>query len=121
MTFKIEYSDEHFRLILVSVSGEEDYLEAVPYASVSSVVGPDGVVYGCYLSGSENELDILSNHPTNIEMVSQTIKVYDLTDWPTLKPVAGTVTLVETEFEDVEGEGDEDEEEGDTIDVVPIA
>jgi hypothetical protein len=64
------------------------------------------------LSGSERELDDLSSHPTNVEMVSQSIKVYDLTSWPNLKPVPGTVTLVETTF-------DIEEEDQDVIDVDP--
>lgn len=117
MSFKIEFSDAHFRLIVVSPSGEEDYLEAVPYCSVSSVVGPDGAVYGCYLNGSERELDELSTHPNDIERISQSIKVYDLTGWPSLKPVAGSVTLIETDFEDVEGD---EEEESEILDVEPI-
>lgn len=108
MNFKIEFSDVHFRLIIVSPNGEEDYLEPLPYCSVSSVVGPDGIVYGAYLTGSERELDDLSSHLTNLEMVSQSIKVYDLTAWPTLIPVAGTVTLIETEFDN---ELEEDDEE----------
>lgn len=121
MTFKIEFSDVHFRLIVVSPSGEEDYLEAVLYCSVSSVCGPGGIVYGAYLTGSEPELDQLSSHPTNTELRSQFVKVYDLASWPTLKPVEGTVTLIETVFEDVEDEDEGDgEPEGDTIDVQPV-
>ena len=118
MTFKIEFSDAHFRLIVVSPSGEEEFLEAVLYCSVSSVCAPGGIVYGAYLTGNEPELDQLSNHPTNTEMPSQFIKVYDLTAWPNLKPVDGRVTIVDTVFEDVEGE-EEDETEGETIDVEP--
>lgn len=118
MQFKIEFSDEHFRLIIVSASGQEDFLDALPYCSVSSVVGDDGVVYGCYLSGSERELDELSSHPTNVELVSQTVKVYNLTAWPTLRPVSGSVTLIETEFDDVE-DADPAYPEDQVIDVEP--
>ncbi len=123
MNFKIEFSDTDFRLIVVNPSGLEDYLEIVPYCSVSSVVGEDGKVYGAYLTGSEPELDALTNHPTDTEMLSVTIKVYELSAWPTLRPMNGSVTLLETEFEgdedeeDGEGEGDE---EGEVIEVKPI-
>ena len=119
MTFKIEFSDAHFRLIVVSPSGDEEFLEAVLYCSVSSVCGPGGIVYGAYLTGSEPELDQLASNDNLTEMRSQFIKVYDLTAWPNVKPVDATVTLVDTEFTDVEGE-DQDEPEGETIDVEPI-
>jgi hypothetical protein len=116
MTFKIEFSDVHFRLIVVSPLGEEEFLEAVLYCSVSSVCAPDGVVYGAYLTGAEPELDQLSSNEQMTEMRSQYIKVYDLTAWPNLKPVDGTVTLIDTDFTDVE----DAESDGEVIDVEPI-
>ena len=122
MTFKIEFSDTQFRLIVISASGEDDYLDPVLYCSVSSVVGADGIVYGAYLTGNEPELDQLTSHPTNTTMRSQFIKVYDLTAWPTLKPVDGSVTIEEIDFDNEEPEeGDEDEsEDGEVIDVQPV-
>ena len=122
MNFKIEFSDTDFRLIVVNPSGFEDYLEIVPYCSVSSVVGQDGKVYGAYLTGSEPELDTLTNHPTDTEMPSVNIKVYELSAWPTLRPMDGSVTILETEFEDDEDDTeDEDEAEGaDIIEVKPV-
>ena len=118
MNFKIEFSDEHFRLILITPEGVEEFLEAVLFCSVSSVVGPDGVVYGAYLTGSERDLDQLNQHPSMVSMVSQSIKVYDLTAWPALKPVPGIVTLEEADF--VEEEAEEDDDEGEVIEVQPV-
>lgn len=115
MTFKIEFSDTQFRLVIVT-GGEEDFPEAVLYCSVSSVVGSDGKVYGAYLNGSEPDLDKLASHPDDVEMVTTSIKVYELTQWPTLRPIDAPVTLVDTEFE-----GEEDDEDEDVVDVVPIA
>jgi hypothetical protein len=111
MKFIIEFDDERFRLTVIEANGEESYEEAVPFCSVSAVVALDGKVYGAYLRATEPELDQLTDHPTDIEMVSKLIKVYELGDWPTLKPVTLPVTIVETEFDDMEdedGEGDEE-------------
>lgn len=123
MKFKIEFSDQQFRLILIPSSGEEEYLDPVPYCSVSTILGPDGVAYGAYLSGSERDLDDLTNHPTNLTMVSQSIKVYVLTAWPSLVALPGSVTIEEIDFDNEEPEDDEDgegDEEGDVVDVTPI-
>ncbi len=119
MTFKIEFSDTQFRLIVISASGEDDYLDPVLYCSVSSVVGADGIVYGAYLTGNEPELDQLTSHPTNTTMASQFIKVYALDSWPSLKAVEGSVTIEEIDF-DNEEEDEDEEEEGETIDVQPV-
>ncbi len=127
MNFKIEFSDERFRLIIVSPSGEEDFLEAVLYCSVSSVVGPDGKVYGAYLNASDPELDRVEQaveaNPDEdfLSVPSSKVAVFDITSWPTLKAVPGPVTMIPTTFEDVESEDEEEgEEEGDTVDVEPI-
>jgi len=120
MTFKIEFSDTQFRLIVISPSGEDDYLDPVLYCSVSSVVGADGIVYGVYLTGNEPELDQLTEHPTNTTMRSQFIKVYDLATWPNLKPVEGTVTIEEIAFDNEEDEDEEEAGEGEVIDVQPV-
>ena len=128
MTFKIEFSDEHFRLVLVSPSGEEDYLEAVLYCSVSSVVGSDGRVYGCYLRASDPELDIAEQtveanpDPDFVSTETSKVTVYDITDWPRMVAASTKVTMIPTEFdvEDEAGEGDE-EEDGAIVDVEPIS
>ncbi len=114
--FKIEFSDTHFRLIV-----DEEYLEAVPYCSVSSVCIEGGAVYGAYLSGSEPDLDALDNHPTDVEMVTRAVKVYEISKWPVLSAVDAPVTLICTEFEGLdEGEDEEDDDEdGNTIEVLP--
>jgi hypothetical protein len=119
MTFKIEFSDTQFRLIVISPSGEDDYLDPVLYCSVSPVVGPDGVAYGA-IPTSTTELDQLTSHPTNTTMRAQTIKVYDLTAWPNLKPVEGTVTIEEIDFDNEEDEDEEEDEPGEVIDVQPV-
>ena len=120
MNFKIEFSDLQFRLVL-TVSGEDEYLDPVPYCSVSTVVGPDGVAYGAYLSGSERDLDELTNHPTNLTMVSQSIKVYVLTAWPSLVALPGSVTIEEIDFDNEDTEEDDEEgAEGEVIDVEPV-
>ena len=122
MTFKLEFADTQFRLIVISPSGEDDYLDPVLYCSVSTVIGPDGVAYGAYLTASEPELDQLTSHPTNTTMRSQYIKVYDLTSWPTLKPVDAAVTIEEIDFDNEEPGEDEGDEpgEGEVIDVQPV-
>jgi hypothetical protein len=117
MKFRIEFSDNFFRLVVLESNGEEDYLEAVLYCSVSSVVAADGKVYGAYLTGSEAELDTLSNHPTDSTMIAKQIKVYEIGAWPTLKAVDAMVTLEETDFDDVDEEDDE-EETPDNLEVI---
>src|ERR1700684_981972 len=93
--FKIEFSDQRFRV----VAPNGDYEEAVGYCAVSTV-DVDGVVYGAYLAGDEAELEALSEHPTDTTMVTKEIKVYDLTNWPDLVPV-------DTEIEEIEFDEDE--------------
>ena len=104
MIFKIEYSDQRFRV----VAPDGEYEEAVSFCSVSTVEY-NGVVYGAYLAGDEPELETLSEHPTNTEMVTVEIKVYDLTAWPELVPM-------ETLIEEIEFEEDEP-----TVEVKPVA
>jgi hypothetical protein len=120
MTFTIEFSDTHFRLV-IKEHGEEDYDSPVLFCSVSSIVATDGKVYGAYLTGSETDLETIDNNPDEdfISLVSTSIKVYDLTNWPNLKPLDASVTILAADFEGLED--DEDEEEGETVDVVPIA
>lgn len=136
MTFQIQCSDEHFRLVVISDSGEDDYNDAVQFCSLSSVVGPDGRVYGAYLNAAEKDLDelekleerfdknpglvIVMPEPEYISMIAKTIKVYDVTDWPAIKEVAGAkITLIMTTFPEIEEE-EEGEEDETVIDVEPI-
>jgi hypothetical protein len=122
MNFKIEFSDTQFRLVLIA-SGEEEYLDPVLYCSVSTIVGPDGVTYGAYLSGSERDLDELTNNPDKLSMVSQSIKVYVLTAWPSLVAVPGSVTIEEVDFDNEDSDDEDDgegDEGGDVVDVTPI-
>jgi hypothetical protein len=121
MTFRIEFSDKRFRLMIISGNGEEDYEEAVLYCSVSSVIAPNGKPYGVYLTGSETDLDALTNHPTDITMVSNSVKVYDLSSWPKLTLIDAPVTLLEAEYEDDEEEDDLEDEDETVIDVEPVA
>jgi hypothetical protein len=104
MKFKIEFSDQRFRV----VAPNGDYEEAVGYCSVSSVE-VDGTVYGAYLNGDEPELEALEGieAPT---MVTEQIKVYDLSNWPQLESV-------DTEIEAVDF--DEDVPAGPVVDVKP--
>ena len=113
MQFEIEVSDEQFRLQNIGPQGVLS-TDAVPYFSVSSTVGSDGAVYGAYLTGAEPELDRLLSDDNAETMVSHSIKVYDLTAWPNLKPVDASVTLVDTIFDN------EEEEEGDEGPVVDV-
>jgi hypothetical protein len=125
--FNIEFSDIHFRLV-ATINGEEDYLDAVLYCSVSSTVGADGRVYGIYLRASDPvlgaaEKDVEDNpDPNYLSMTTNSVTVYDITDWPALKPAPGIVMLTPTEFEGEEGDEDEGEEseEGEVIDVQPV-
>jgi hypothetical protein len=105
MKFKIEFSDQRFRV----VAPNGDYEEAVSYCSVSSVE-VDGTVYGAYLNGDELELEALEGieAPT---MVTEQIKVYDLSNWPQLESV-------DTEIEAVDF--DEDVPAGPVVDVKPV-
>ena len=95
MTFKIEFSDQRFRV----VAPDGEYEEAVSFCSVSTVEF-SGVVYGAYLAGDEPELEALSEHPTDTTMTTAEIKVYDLTAWPELVPQ-------QTEIEEIEFDEDE--------------
>ena len=108
MNFEIEVSDEQFRLQNIGPQGVLA-TDAVPYFSVSTTTGSDGVVYGAYLTGAEPELDRLLSDDNAETLVSHSIKIYDLTAWPNLKAIDATVTLVDTLF-DNEEEDDEEEE-----------
>jgi hypothetical protein len=108
MTFKIEFSDQRFRV----VAPDGEYEEAVGYCTVSTVEY-DGKVYGAYLAGDEPEIDTLTASDNTI-MPTEEIKVYELTNWPALESV-------DTEIEEIEFEEDEPAGEGPTVDVVPIA
>jgi hypothetical protein len=106
MTFKIEFSDQRFRV----VAPNGDYEEAVGYCSVSSVE-VDGTVYGAYLNGDEPELETLTSHPTDTVLVTEQIKVYDLSNWPALESVG-------TEIEEIDFEEDVPDD-GPVVDVKP--
>lgn len=106
MSFKIELSDQRFRV----VAPDGEYEEAVSYCSVSTVEY-DGSIYGTYLAGDEPELDALAaTEETTMQTVD--IKVYNFSDWPNLVPV-------ETELEEVEF--DEDVPDGPVVDVKVIS
>jgi hypothetical protein len=107
MTFKIEFSDQRFRV----VAPDGEYEEAVSYCSVSTVEY-EGRIYAAYLAGDEAELEALTEHPTDTTMITVIIKVYDITEWPELVPV-------DTQIEEIEF--DEDEPIEATIEVKPIA
>jgi hypothetical protein len=109
MTFKIEFSDQRFRV----VAPDGEYEEAVGYCSVSSVEY-NGTVYGAYLKGDEEELETLAAHEILTMMPTEQIKVYDFSNWPALESV-------DTEIEEIEFDEDEPAAEGPTVDVVPIA
>ena len=113
MNFEIEVSDEKFKLGQRIAPGDEGLLatDAVPYFSVSTTTGSNGVVYGALLTGAEPELDRLAEDDDLETLVTRAIKVYDLTAWPNLKPVDATVTLVDTVFDDEDEEEDEGEQE----------
>jgi hypothetical protein len=123
-TFNIEFSDGHFRLV-ATINGVEDYLDAVLYCSVSSTVAADGRVYAVYLRASDPvlaaaEKDVDDNpDPEYLSMVTNSVTVYDITDWPTKTPAAGIVTLTPTEFEGEDSEDEGEGDEGEVIDVVP--
>ncbi len=123
MTFTIEFNDTHFRLVVIDNKGEDDYDSPSLFCSVSSIVAADGKVYGAYLTGSEPDLETIENNPDEdfISLVSTSIKVYDLSQWPTLKPVDAPVTIVAADFEGLEEEDEDGDQEGETIEVVPIA
>jgi hypothetical protein len=95
MTFKIEFSDQRFRV----VAPNGDYEEAVGYCSFSSVE-VDGDVYVAFLTGDEPELDALTSHPTDTVLVTEQIKVYKVLDFPALESV-------DTEIEEIDFEEDE--------------
>ena len=130
MTFHIEFSDQHFLLVILESTGEETYQTEVPFCTVSSAVAADGRVYGLYLRGSETVLTAAEKFvvedpdPLHISMPCNSIAIYDITDFPVVKPVAGAVVkLVPTDFDSDETGADEetgDESEGETIDVEPI-
>ena len=107
MTFKIEFSDQRFRV----VAPDGEYEEAVSYCSVSTVEY-EGTVYGAYLAGDEPELETLTGHPTDTVMTTDQIRVYDLSTWPQLIPL-------ETEIEEIDFEEDEDDD-ATTIEVSPV-
>jgi hypothetical protein len=106
MTFKIEFSDQRFRV----VAPNGDYEDAVSYCAVSTVEH-EGTVYGAYLAGDEDELETLTAHPIDTTMVTTEIKVYDLSDWPNLVPVV-------TEIEECEFDEDEPEPAADVTEPV---
>lgn len=108
MTFKIEYSDQRFRV----VAPDGDYEEAVGYCSVSTIEY-EGIVYGAYLNGDEPEIDALEALENVPSMVTEQIKVYDLSNWPALESV-------DTEIEGVRFDEDEPEPTGPVVDVVPV-
>jgi hypothetical protein len=81
MTFKIEFSDQRFRV----VAPNGDYEEAVGYCSVSTVE-VDGTVYGAYLNGDEPELETVENVEQPIVKAID-ISVYDFSNWPALESV----------------------------------
>jgi hypothetical protein len=130
MTFHIEFSDQHFLLVILESNGEESYQAEQPFCSVSSAVAADGRVYGLYLRGSETQLTAAEKFvaedpdPLHISMPCNSVPIYDITDFPTVKPLAGPVVkLVPTDFDsDESGDDDEGSEdsEGETIDVTPI-
>ena len=108
-TFKIEFSEQRFRV----VAPNGDYEEAVGYCSVSTVE-MDGTVYGAYLTGNEPELDALESDENTDVMPTEDIKVYNLSNWPALESV-------DTEIEAIEFIEDEQSlPVGPTIDVKPI-
>jgi hypothetical protein len=109
MTFKIEFSDQRFRV----VAPDGEYEEAVGYCTVSTVEY-EGIVYGAYLNGDEAELEELAAHSTLTIMPTEGIKVYNLSNWPSLESM-------DTEIEEIEFDEDEPAAEGPTVDVVPIA
>ncbi len=108
MRFKIEFSDQRFRV----VAPDGDYEDAVTYCSVSTMTY-QGVVYGAYLSGDEPELDALTSHPTDTVLVTEEIKVYNFSNWPALESV-------ETEIEEIEFEEDEPTAASAIVDVEPV-
>jgi hypothetical protein len=95
MTFKIEFSDQRFRV----VAPNGDYEEAVGYCAFSSVE-VDGDVYVAFLTGDEPELDKLTSDPNETLMVTEQIKVYKVLDFPALGSV-------DTEIEEIDFEEDE--------------
>jgi hypothetical protein len=96
MTFKIEFSDQRFRV----VAPNGDYEEAVGYCAFSSVED-DGDVYVAFLTGDEPELETLTSHPTDTVMVTEQIKVYKVIVFPhQMEPV-------DTEIEEIDFEEDE--------------
>jgi hypothetical protein len=95
MTFKIEFSDQRFRV----VAPNGDYEEAVGYCAFSSVE-VDGDVYVAFLTGDEPELDKLTSDPNETLMVTERIKVYKVLDFPALESV-------DTEIEEIDFEEDE--------------
>jgi hypothetical protein len=95
MTFKIEFSDQRFRV----VAPNGDYEEAVGYCAFSSVE-VDGDVYVAFLTGDEPELDKLTSDPNETLMVTEQIKVYKVLDFPALESV-------DTEIEEIDFEEDE--------------
>jgi hypothetical protein len=95
MNFKIEFSDQRFRV----VAPNGDYEEAVGYCAFSSVEF-DGDVYVAFLRGDEPELEALTSHPTETVMETQEIKVRKVLDWPVMESV-------DTEIEEIDFEEDE--------------
>jgi hypothetical protein len=123
MTFRLECDEDVFQLVLVLPDEERSDIP-LDYFSVSTVVADGGMVCGAYMNGSEPEFRQLEQDPDpdKISAVSQLIKVYDLTNWPTIKPIDATVTIQLTELEGPD-EGDEDEEDSqdEAIEVTPIS
>jgi len=132
MTFTIEFTDSHFRLVITE-NGEDDYDAPVLYCSVSSIVAKDGKVYGAYLTGSEPDLTTVERMIADAikrnadeeyvaSLVSASIKVYDLSEWPNLRPLDQRITVTGAEFEGLDDEEDEEDEESgkEIIEVEPI-
>jgi hypothetical protein len=124
MTFRLECDEDVFQLVLVLPDEERSDIP-LDYFSVSTVVADGGMVCGCYMNGSEPEFRALEQDPDpdKVSAVSQLIKVYDLTNWPTITPINATVTIQLTELEAGEPDGDEDEDgqDDEAIEVTPIS
>lgn len=112
MTFKVEYSDQRFRV----VAPDGDFEEAVGYCSVSSIEY-QGKVYGIFLSGDEPDLETLSSDPDKTVMQPATLRVQELSGWPKLSPV--DTVIEEIDFEEDDDEGDDAAEGADVIDMEP--